>query len=313
MVPLFGAAMFCQTFRYARKAELIHAHWSFSGIIAGMVGRLCNLPSITTLRGSDVRWASKNILFKTIIRWCVKMNQQVVTVGEDLADQVRHLVPDHRKRIKVIPNGVDKKFWSIQKEATFVSSITVIGNLIASKQVDVVIRAFEALIDLDNRLRLVIIGAGPEMKRLSALAHHLAIGERVVFTGQIPPNEVAEQLSRSSMLVLASKSEGRPNVVLEAMAAGVPVVASDIGGVRELIGNNERGLLFPVGDAGQLAERIKSIVVNPDFGSCIAIRASQWLREQDLSWERTAQRYSELYHQVIAEYSRRKGRRVCAE
>ena len=298
---------------YAHKTDIIHAHWSFCGLIGGIVARLCGVPSITTLRGSDVRWAAKNFFFRKIIQWCIKLNTQVVTVGEDLADQVRQWVPAVQKRIAVIPNGIDECFYAIQKRSAHVNAVTVIGNLIASKKVDVVIRAFESIKGKDNRLRLVVIGDGPEMNRLRSLAQQLLIEDRVVFTGQLAPDQVVKQLAESLLLVLASKSEGRPNVVLEAMAAGVPVVASDIGGVRELLGNNERGLLFPAGDVAQLARCINIVVEDPDLGCRLANSASQWLQEQGLTWERAAQRYAELYDQVIAEYSRRKGRRVCAE
>lgn len=311
-VPLIGAAMLWYALKYAHKVDLIHAHWSFSGIIAGAVGRLFDLPSITTLRGSDVRWASGNSIFKILIKWCVKLNSQVVTVGEDLADSIRQLLLDDKIRITVIPNGVGESFLTIPRSFQSLNYITVIGNLIALKQVDVVIRAFKSLIDLDDRLRLLIIGAGPEMNNLRDLANCLSVGDRIVFAGQLLPKEIAVRLSQSKLLVLASKSEGRPNVILEAMAAGVPVVASDIGGVQELIGNNERGLLFPVGDISQLAEHIKRIVTDPDLGKCLAGRASQWLRAQDLTWERTAQQYAKLYEQVVDEYHRCNGKRSCA-
>lgn len=297
---------------YARKADIIHSHWSFSGLIGGMVGRLFGIPCVTTLRGSDVRWAANYGLFRKIIWWCVKFNTQVVTVGEDLADQVRQWVPGGHKRIAVIPNGIDRRFWSIQKRSKSENAVTVIGNLIASKQVDVVIHAFKSWLGQGDRLVLMIIGDGPEMKRLQALAHRLSIADRIVFAGQLPPDKVAEQLTRSSMLVLASKSEGRPNVVLEAMAAGVPVVASDIAGVRELIGDNERGLLFPVGNVAQLAGCMKRVFGNPDLGRGLAERAFLWVQEQGLTWERTSQQYAELYHQVIYEYRQRSGKRSCA-
>lgn len=312
LIPFFSASMFFYTMIFARKADIIHAHWSFSGLIGGIMGRLYSLPSIVTLRGSDVRWAEKNVVFRKIIQWCIKLNTRVVTVGEDLADQVRQWVPAGRKRVLVIPNGVDERFWLIQKNFTSAQNVTVIGNLIGPKNIDVVIRAFESIISRNDQLRLVIVGAGPEMSRLRSLTHRLLTENRVVFTGQLAPNQVTDRLAQSRLLVMASESEGRPNVVLEAMAAGVPVVASDIGGVRELLGNSERGLLFPVGDVDQLAECMMRVLDDPDLGRRLAERASRWIQDQGLTWERTAQKYAGLYRQVIAEHCHKSGKRTCA-
>lgn len=312
LIPFFSASMFCNTMIFARKADVIHAHWSFSGLIAGMVGKLYGLPTIVTLRGSDVRWAARNVFFRKIIDGCIKLNTQVVTVGEDLADQVRKWVPAGWKRVEVIPNGVDERFSSIQKKFTSVRNVTVIGNLIGSKNIDVAIRAFESIIHRDDQLRLVVIGDGPEMIRLRSQAKHLLTANRVTFTGQLAPVQVVDHLAQSCLLVLASRSEGRPNVVLEAMAAGVPVVASDVGGVRELLGNSERGLLFPVGDVDQLAGCMKRILDHPDLARRLADRASRWIQEQGLTWEWTARRYAELYRHVIAEHRQNCGKRSCA-
>ena len=313
MIPIFSAAMLSSAVVHGRKAELIHAQWSFSGLIAGLAGRLIGTPSITTLRGSDVRLANQSRIFRKIIQWCVKLNDQVVMVGQDMADQVRQWVPPSRKRIIVIPNGVDDAFWATRMKSTSENVVIVIGNLIVLKKVDVVIRAFESLAGMDDRLRLMIVGAGPELARLQSMVRSLSIGDRVEFTGLLPPDQVAEKISQSAMLVLASAGEGRPNVILEAMAAGVPVVASDIDGARELITNGERGLLFPVGDFARLAGCIKCVLDNPDLGRRLADRALQWVQSQGLTWERTAQRYAERYHQVIAEHRRKSGKRSCAE
>lgn len=313
LIPLMGAAMFLNTLISARKAELIHAQWSFSGLIGGIVGKLCNVPSITTLHGSDVRLAVKSPFYRSVIQWCAKLNARLVTVGDDLADQVQKWLPRGHSRVEVVPNGVDHHFWSARKGSIAEKDIVVIGNLIPSKQVDLVVRAFARLAAHDHRVRLVIIGGGPERRRLQSMADRLSMGERVLFAGQMLPEQVAEQLDRSCILVLASSSEGRPLVVLEAMAAGVPVVASDIGGVRELIGNNERGLLFPGGDAHRLAVCIERILNDPEFGRLLAGNASRWIRARGLTWERTAHRYATLYQQVVAEHRRQNGKRSCAE
>jgi len=302
LVPLFFVSMLIATIRHARNADLIHAHWSFSGWLAGMAGRWAGVPVITSLHGSDVRLAAKNRFFRKLIQWAFFLNQRIVCVGNDLADRVRPWVPDGRHNIVVIPNGVEMPSESAGKRSRSGFTVTVIGNLIALKQVDVVIRAFASLPDSDLRPQLVIVGAGPEMERLRLLAGELSIGDRFRFTGYLRPEEVADELAGSDLLVLASAGEGIPSVVLEAMAAGVPVVASDIEGVRELVVDGERGLLFPVGDFGRLAACMQRIMNEPELGRRLAVNARQWLQAERLSWENCAARHAVLYREVIAEF-----------
>jgi len=107
------------------------------------------------------------------------------------------------------------------------------------------------------------------------------------------------------VLVLASSSEGRPNVVLEAMAAGVPVVAGDIDGVREMIGDNERGLLFPVGDVQRLSDCLQRLLRYPPLAEKLAHSARQWILDERLTWDHTVGQYVDLYRQAIEDHKQR--------
>ncbi|WP_076750492.1 glycosyltransferase [Desulfatitalea tepidiphila] len=308
LVPLFFVSLLVATIRHARRADLIHAHWSFAGLIGGIAGRWVGVPVITSLHGSDVRLAAKNRIFRRLIHWASRLNDRIVCVGNDLAGRVRPWVPAGRRDILVIPNGVEMTFGRAGKTIETPFVVAVIGNLIALKQVDVVIRAFASLPETVGRPQLLIIGDGPEMGRLQFLADELGIDYRVRFTGQVPPEQVTDYLAASDLLVLASAGEARSSVVMEAMAAGVPVVASDIEGVRELIADGERGLLFPVGDAARLAACMQRIMDDPGLGRRLAANAAQWLRAEQLTWENCAGRYVEIYEQVLAEFHQWTGR-----
>ncbi len=305
LVPFFFISFLMAAIRHARRADLIHAHWSFAGLIGGIAGRWVGVPVITSLHGSDVRLAANNRIFRRLIQEASRLNDRIVCVGNDLADRVRPWVAGGRRNIQVIPNGVEMTFGKAGKTTGAPFVVTVIGNLIALKNVDVVIRAFASIPETVDRPQLLIIGAGPEMGRLQSLANELGIGDRVRFTGQVPPEQVTEQLASSDLLVLASAGEARSSVVMEAMAAGVPVVASDIEGVRELIADGERGLLFPVGDVARLAACMQRIMDDPALGRRLAANSAKWLRTEQLTWENCAGRYVEIYEQVLAEFHQR--------
>lgn len=308
LVPFFFISLLVATIRHARRADLIHAHWSFAGLIGGIAGRWIGVPVVTSLHGSDVRLAAKNRMFRRLIQWASCLNERIVCVGNDLADRVRPWMAAGCRDILVIPNGVEMTFGKAGKTTGAPFVVTVIGNLIALKQVDVVIRAFASLPKTVGRPQLLIVGAGPEMARLQSLANERGINDRVRFTGQVPPEQVADYLAKSDLLILASTGEGRPSVVSEAMAAGVPVVASDIEGVREMIADGVRGLLFPVGDVARLAACMQRIMDDPTLGRRLAVNAAQWLRAEQLTWEHCAGRYTETYEQVLAEFCQRTGR-----
>ncbi len=311
LLPPFTLAMLNSTISQSRHADLIHAHWSYCGVIAGLAGMITGTPVVTTLRGSDVRLANTKPIYKQLILWCSKLNLRIVTVGRAMSDQVGKWLPNQAGHIVTISNGVDGDANSAQRTFRDKYRVVVIGNLIPLKHVDVIIRACASLALKEDRLNMLIIGAGPEISRLKDLARKVNMDERIVFTGQISPEKTIRRLSESGVLVLASSGEGRPNVVLEAMAIGVPVVASDIAAVRELIGNNERGLLFPVGDDDHLAGCIKRVLENPDLGHRMAERASKWVHDQGVTWERSAQQYAALYHEVLIEFRRRSEKRSC--
>jgi glycosyltransferase involved in cell wall biosynthesis len=300
LVPLFCMALLVQTLILARRVDVIHAHWSLCGLIAGLAGRLTGIPVVTTLRGEDVTQAEISVLFRKAVRWCSRLNDRIVTVGRAMAEKVDRWMSARAVKAAVIPNGVGLGFNrmpTMTKGRRFV--VTAIGNLIDRKNVDSVVGAFAMFAEHAPSAKLVIVGDGPRRGALEALARNLGQRDRVTFTGALLPDAVPEIVSQCHALVLASRSEGRPNVVLEAMAAGVPVVASDIDGVREMIVHGERGLLFPVGDDRQLAAHLRSLMDDPDLARRLAVNARQWVDDQGLTWENAARRYAELYRDVI--------------
>lgn len=313
-LPCLCLSAFIATFRRARKADLIHGHWVVSGLIAGLAGLLMRRPAVTTLRGTDYTWAHKFCFGRLLLWCCLGLNRRVVTVSREMARQLSAWFPDQRRKILFIPNGVDVSFRKGLEHATGRYSLVVIGNLIPGKRVDVVIRAFAQLgqsTTSTTRARMIIVGQGPERNNLSALVQGLGVDQQVHFIGIQQPDRIADILRSCDAMVLASESEGRPNVVLEAMAAGVPVIASDIDGVREIIQHEHNGLLFPVGDVDRLAAWLVRLRNDRELGHRLAANARQWIDGQELSWSQTARKYADVYHQVLQEFQQ--GRTVCVE
>jgi glycosyltransferase involved in cell wall biosynthesis len=153
---------------------------------------------------------------------------------------------------------------------------------------------------LDSRMKLLIVGSGPELPKLLANSARLNLDDCTVF---IPgTSEVAKYLHAIDIFVLSSRSEAFSNALLEAMASGCSTVGSDVGGTPELIGDNERGLLFRGADPADLARKLELLIQDSKLRSELAGRAARYAAEK-LSIEIAALRMAEIYERLL----RRKG------
>lgn len=302
-VPIWAAAMFVSALRHAGKADLIHAHWSVCGLIGGLAGRLSGTPAITTLHGTDVAWADRSAVFRLVLKLCLALNACIVAVSPDMARRLCLRWPRWRHRIKTIPNGIAQAFFAAAADrewgGTRAFVFTVVGNLIPSKQTHHILHALKRLADEGRDIRLVIAGDGPCRSDLVHYVKCSGIGSKVEFLGAIPPDRVSAVLSRSHALVLASAHEGRSTIVMEAMAAGTAVIATDIDGVRELIEHGRTGLLFASGDIEALAGHMACLLDQPGRAAALAEHAHRWVASQGLTWPETAARYDRVYRRIL--------------
>lgn len=303
LAPVWALMMFLKTLRLAGKNDLIHAHWSVCGLIGGLAGRLTGTPVITTFHGTDVKWAERSDFFRLIIRCCFQLNVRIVTVSSAMADRLRSEWPRWRHKILSIPNGVSHDFFNTYTERRAVEApglvFCTVGNLIESKQVDHIIQAFGRVVRGGRAARLAIAGDGPCGPWLRQTAKRLGLERQVDLLGAIAPDQVPELMTRTHVLILASAHEGLPTIVLEAMAAGVAVIASDIHGVRELIEHERTGLLFSPGDIEGLAEQMTALADRPALVQKLAERARRWIAGQNLTWRNTAEQYMRIYRRAI--------------
>ncbi|MGX2029172.1 MULTISPECIES: glycosyltransferase [Methylocaldum] len=300
LMPLFIAAMFLSCLRHFRHMDIIHANWAACGAIAGMAGCILGIPVITTLRGSDVARIQNSVIDRIFLKTCLATNRKIVCVSDAICTLVGQFFPTMRNKLLVIPNGVADEFLLIDRNyqvSDFGITFITIGNLTPLKSIHTAIEAF-AKANIENS-RLIVIGDGPEKARLEQLAQHLKVGKHVHFLGVLPPEEIPAQLFNADVFVFTSVSEGRPNAILEAMAAGLPLAATSIDGVAELVIDSINGLLFEPGNSDILASHLKRLAFDTALRRKLGSSAKQSLIDQDLTWNRTAESYLQVYKPYI--------------
>ena len=246
-------------------------------------------------------------LYNQLDRWSCPKADKVITVCAAFARELSETKAISRDRIFVQHNSVRpvssvsaEEIAALRKRLGIRDHEQVVlaaGRLSREKaHVDLVV-AFKQLCETNPALsvRLIIVGDGPERKKLEGLVTSLGISERVFFAGHV--SNVQSYYAISNVLANASHSEGSPYVLLEAMAAGVPIVATAVGGVPEIVTTEETALLVPPHDPRAFANALHRLLTNKDFAKNLGAKARR--RANDFSSESHARSLIKIYEGVL--------------
>jgi glycogen synthase len=304
--------------RLAADAELLHAHLGEDiavSPIAISAARRHRIPLVLslhcsvrhTLTGGGARsWALRSA-GGFAERVGVHAADGVIALTSRLAARlIAEGVP--AEHVHVIPSGVNPTLFEAPDGApdpfpgVSRPRLLFLGRLHRQKGVDVLLRALARLQSQDPQL--VLVGDGPERARTERLAQHLGIGVRVHFLGFVPHIQVPALLRAADVMVLPSRYEELGTALIEAMYARVPVVASDTGGIRELVTSGVHGLLVIPEAPAALAAAIDHTLSHPTEAAAQADRAHQ--RARELTWDRLAERVLDVYEDVVARAATRR-------
>lgn len=260
----FGAYLRLRRLRNSGRLDLIDAHFGYpDGYAAGLLSRWLGVPYCVTLRGTEERHSRDPVLAPMLGR-ALRQAARVFSVSESLRAIALSQGVDPQRAL-VVGNGVDlSRFFaedrSEQRRLLGLPSdaavLITVGGLVERKGFHRVIEVLPSLLsDHPNLHYLVVGGPSPEgdwTSRLKELVKRLALDERVHFVGPQPPDALRSYLSAADVFVLSTRNEGWANVILEAMACGLPVVATDVGGNAEVVSDLELGTIVPFGDAQAL-------------------------------------------------------------
>ena len=278
MVPKIGmawqpAAVARAAWRALRERpsefDVIDAHYLYpDGVAAMMLAARLGKPFVATARGSDVNLIATMPGPREAILRMARAAAKVITVSDALKRALIALGVDPA-RVETLRNGVDTDFFSpvpqqeARRELGFPEGplVASVGNLVAEKGHDLVLDAAARI----PGLRAVIVGAGPLRTALEAQARALGIADRTTFLGNMPQDCLRSVYSAADVLALGSRREGWPNVLLEAMACGTPVVATDVGGIPEIVVTPVAGVLVESRDPAEFGTAISRMLMqSPD-------------------------------------------------
>ena len=292
---------------FLKDFDIIHSHHAFTPLALKAVKAGRAMRRATLLTTHSISFAHESKLWEalgftiSLFTDYLKYPHRIIAVSRAAKAFIEHFtdVP-----ISIVPNGVDDKRFSPTKEKDKIKAkFGIKGNVVLyvsrmsyRKGPHVLLNAFSKIEDAT----LVIVGSGEMLPFLKAQAKFLGIEDRVVFMGYVSDDLLPEIFKMADIFVLPSvSSEAFGIVVLEAMASGVPVIATDVGGIPEVLKENEAGLLVPPGNELELRNAIQKLLNNEELRKWYGINGRKAVEEK-YSWDKVVVEIEKVYEEIIS-------------
>jgi len=318
VLPFYVLSAIAALQRWNRRVgfDVVHAHWVVpSGAAATLASALVRKPLVVSLHGSDVFVLESNPVAGLAARWTFARADQVTACSSDLLQRAQSRgLPAAKSQL--VPYGVDPgRFYGDEPAARALRPqlgiaadapvVLALGRLVHKKGFEYLVRAIPAIAARFDNVRVVIAGGGPLREDLQRLGEELGVSGRLMLVDSVSWDNTVRYFNLGDVVVVPSirdhkgNVDGLPNVVLEAMACGRPLVATRIAGLPEVVIDGQSGLLIAEKNPQQLAAAVITLLSSPEMARrCGADNRAR--AESELSWERIAMRMVEVYGQAIA-------------
>ncbi len=292
-----------------QQLDLLHVHYAIPHATSAVLARQileqqgAYVPVVTTLHGTDITLVGRDASFESVVCYSIEQSDGVTAVSDYLRRETHeHFCTDCE--IEVVPNFIDTERFQRMDKEHFKQAlcpggekvIVHVSNFRPVKRAPEVVRVFHRLRQEGLPLKLLLVGDGPDRSNAERLARELGIYQDVRFLGKQEP--VEEILSIADVFLMPSGSETFGLAALEAMACHVPVVASDIGGLPELVVEGECGFLCPLGDLDAFTERTRRILTDDTLQARMAA-AARARAENAFGLDRIIPQYEAYYEHVL--------------
>lgn len=299
------------------KFDVLHAHWVLPNApAAALVAQLRRLPLVISMHGSDVFMAEKNRAFGSAARWCFDRAAWLTACSDELMQRALALGADENKT-EWIPYGADAKAFHVKPDdvqrvraqlqlQNDDVMILAVGRLVYKKGFEFLFAAMPQILQRAPNARLVLVGYGDLRADLETQAQALGLNGHVTFAGRVPRQEIPAYFGAADVVCVpsvrddAGNVDGLPNVVLEGMAAGKAIVASNIAGFPDVLDDGASGVLVPEKNPVALADALVALAHDARLRDAMGARAREKIHTR-LNWENVARRFIQVYERVTRE------------
>jgi glycosyltransferase involved in cell wall biosynthesis len=303
LVYSWKAYFFSRKLLRQREYNLIHAFFSVPcGFLALLFKWRYKIPYIVSLRGADVpgysdRFALVYKFLTPLIRLVWKNADEVISNSEGLKELARKTSPN--QKIGIIFNGVDTEKFQSSKEMRNLQTFKVlcISRLTARKGIGYLIEAIGILCDKYPFLKLKIVGEGDSKVLLEKQTEELGLNNTIEFRGRVRHDRLPGIYSGSHVFVLPSLNEGMSNTMLEALSSGLPIVATNTGGTKELVEDGLNGFIVRMKNKKDIADKLEKLMLDRDL--CQRMGAKSREKAEKMSWKSVANEYMDVYREIF--------------
>jgi len=311
LLAIYGVFYYLQCRRLIRRRlgakhyDLIHAHMVIpDGFACVLLQKEFGLPVVCTAHGEDINdFPFRDRVLLRLTKWVLRRTDTILAVSEDIRRKVEAFGVSCSAQVvhnganpslfEPIPKRAARERLGLSREARIA---LFVGYLVMEKAVDDLLNAFAYI--MDSNAMLCIVGDGHLKQPLMELATQLGLGTKCLFAGYQPHDRIVEWLSASDCLVLSSLTEGLPTIIPEAMMSRLPVIATAVGGIPEVIKDGVTGFLVPPGDRKALAATIAKVLQEGKELDNVVLRAEAYAHS-NLTWESNAQQTLTAYQAVL--------------
>lgn len=294
------------------RPDVVHIHWPMPHALFGAAARTASggtAAVVCSYYSVELNWVERELAWlRPFLRWTIRTADAVTAISSATARRIRSHVD---RPIRVVPFAAAVEAGTEDGASTAKPPLAgeeiellFVGRLVERKGVQILMRALPRILERRS-VHLTVVGEGSWLERLRAEATACGVADRVRFAGFIPEAELRRHYASCDIFVLPAvvdakgDTEGLGVVLLEALRFGRPIVASDIGGIPDIVRPGRSGWLVPSGDSEALAKQILAIASDPVAARKVAARGQEWA-EQRFSWERVVSELLEVYGEAVA-------------
>lgn len=277
------------------KPDVFHAQSVLSGIPAWAAKKFLKIPYVVWGQGSDIYLPDR--FTRLTSKFILQNADAVLALTQNMKQKMKQI---YDRDISIVPNGIDLEKFKIpseSKKGRDAKTIVFVGRLHPVKGVRYLLQAMKIVHAEMPDAKLILVGDGEERENLESLTNSLGIRECVEFAGKVPHERIQDYMNQAEVFVLPSLSEGFPVTILEAMACGLPIVATNVRGIPNIVEEGVNGYLVNVKSPDEMAERILFLLQNDEMRERMS--ANNREKVELFAWDKIAIRVEDEYQQVI--------------